>query len=81
MADWSNLTKEEKAAMQDKMEARREKYIAALSCCVCCTEVVIEDILPDKEDQIEERCNELECPADPATINCDIEKPDLPNVN
>ena len=79
MADWSNLTKEEKVALQD--DTKRDKYVAALSLCICCTEVALEDIFPDKEDKIEEKCNELECPADPATINCDIEKPDLPNVN
>ena len=34
-----------------------------------------------KEDQIEEKFDELECPANPAAINCNIGKPDLPNVN
>ena len=63
--------------MQDEMEAKRDEYIMALSLCVYCIEVVLEDILPDKEDQIEERCDESECPADP----CKIEKPDLPGVD
>jgi len=74
--DWANLTKEEKTALKDEKKAKMGDYVDALAPCVCCTDTALEDLLPNKQDMIEEKCDSLDCPADPATLDCNIEKPE-----
>jgi len=79
--DWEDLTEDEKAALKDEKKAKMGDYVDALALCVCCTGTPLEDVLPNKEDRMEEKCDALECPADPAALDCDLAKPEHPKAD
>ena len=79
--DWANLTEEEKMALKDDKKAKMGDYIDALALCVCCTGTPLEDLLPNKEGRMEEKCDALECPADPTALDCDVAKPERPKAD
>jgi len=79
--DWEDLTEEEKAALKGEKKAKMDDYVDALALCVCCTDNSLENVLPDKEDRIEEKCGALECPADPAVLDCNLDKPTRANAD
>lgn len=64
----ANLTKEEWTAMMDEKKARMDGYVSELARCVKCEGVPLEDLLPDKEDILEQKCDGA-CPA-PADLEC-----------
>ena len=79
--DWEDLAEEEKAALKGEKKAKMDDYVDALALCVCCTDNSLENVLPDKEDRIEEKCGALECPADPAVLDCNLDKPTRANAD
>ena len=78
--DWFGLSRDEKVALKEGAKSKLAGHRERLAMCLCCTDATIEDLLPERleriEEKVEERCDEeVDCPADPSTLDCTFERP------